>query len=650
MKMMLIDEALAEQIMKYHSALARYAVVDNPENSKSELKITQFLTTYFRNQLAWTFVGKNAGNIPATDFFAPDGFLPAFVHIANRMASDGGSNILSEIKVVDDPSSLLGFRACVVAPDGCHQATLNLLIEAVKNVCGDLPNRNIDPGLLFDYLKDRDESNLETIKASPLRPWPVRVATEHPSTCPDCGVEKNFEIQVNRNQTYPDRELYGTIICDCGYEMSTYFNPENGEMSDDALVEKTASICFKTWQTRAPEGLSKKGRCRHCGEIKPQQFFGEKIVCNTCNICAGSLNDVITDIPRRKMNRPPLLKKKFYEYDLENDQNDAVDVMSPFVEVLSPASLKNLEKLILNSADRDSKNRLEALFVKIKESNRRACVRKNLAAVSGAETLDGMETERFPNFQEFFEYLRSQFILAMVGDGVFRLDPILLLGEPGIGKTEVLLRLSNILKTGFLLQNMAAAQSGSLLSGSDIHWANTRQGALFELLVFGNTANPVVMLDEIDKVITHSWSSSPISALYGLLERRSAANFEDLSLPGVRIDASHVVWFAAANEERTIDPAILSRFRIFRIPAPTKAQMPVIIKSIYSDLLERESWGKAFNPDLPVEVLNVLEAVPPRNMRQIMEAACARAATDGRREVLPKDLSFGRKSKPMGFC
>lgn len=329
-----------------------------------------------------------------------------------------------------------------------------------------------------------------------------------------------------------------------------------------------------------------------------------------------------------------------------SDSRPVESCVRPAVEILSTDFLGIMNE-VLKTVDCDSKKRLEALKKRMEAVLKKNSNKMPLATI-GKTSLASIEPDRFPNFTEFFEYLRAQFALASLGDGVFRLPPILLLGEPGIGKTEVLARLARAVDAEFMVFNLGAAQSGAMLAGSEIFWDNSKHGALFELLVFGRTANPIVVLDEIDKV-SADMKYSPIGGLYHLLEKRTAANFEDLSLPGVRVDASHVNWFAAANDPRTIDPAILSRFRIFNIPSPTREQMPTIVKSIYSDLLAHERWGKAFNPELPKDVLSSLANISPRQVRQIMEAACARAAKDGRAYLAGSDIEEPHRPRRVGF-
>lgn len=319
---------------------------------------------------------------------------------------------------------------------------------------------------------------------------------------------------------------------------------------------------------------------------------------------------------------------------------------SSLVAVITKESLSALEDLA-TGADKEAAGRIKRLAGKIRSTCR--CSLRSLAMVTGKEMVELMDPQRYPNFAEFFDFLRAQFALATLGGkpGALRLPPVLLLGDAGIGKTAVLSKLARVVDTGFLRLNLASSQNGATLSGSDIYWSNSRPGALFDMLVFGMTANPVIFLDELDKVAAHE--RNPVGSLYELLERGTAAEFCDLALPGVRIDASHVVWVASANNAMHIEPAILSRFKVFRIPAPTRAQMPVVLQSIYADLLASEPWGQLFARELPAAVIDALIDMSPRDARVAIENACGRAALEGRVSLLPGDAQTILARRTIGF-
>jgi ATP-dependent Lon protease len=243
----------------------------------------------------------------------------------------------------------------------------------------------------------------------------------------------------------------------------------------------------------------------------------------------------------------------------------------------------------------------------------------------------------FPNFSELTEMLRKNFALNALSDRRVHWSPILLLGEPGIGKTEAAHWLAERIDVPFKLFDMASAQCGSKLSGSDAFWSNSKPGLLFELLAYEQKANPVCVLDELDKV-SDSRYYNPDAALYTLLERRSARKFTDQSIEVFDIDASHVNWLATANEIDPIPQPLRSRMTILEIPTPTREQIPVIARNIYQNLRKDETWGKEF-PETPSEaVIERLLDMPPRALTICLRNAYGAAALAKRREILPQDI------------
>jgi len=187
-------------------------------------------------------------------------------------------------------------------------------------------------------------------------------------------------------------------------------------------------------------------------------------------------------------------------------------------------------------------NAAEKLLVSIPESWRHHC--------------DQLEYD-FPNFHEVVRFIRHQLALSAISNSVFKLPPFLLIGDAGVGKTEFVLTLAGILKTKFELIDVSNSQTGSALSGSENFWGNTKPGMLFNTLVFSDVANPIILLDEIDKVSVVS-AHKPLAALHSLLEPRQASQFQDLSVPELKIDASHVVWIATANTLEPIENQLLT--------------------------------------------------------------------------------------------
>ncbi len=134
-----------------------------------------------------------------------------------------------------------------------------------------------------------------------------------------------------------------------------------------------------------------------------------------------------------------------------------------------------------------------------------------------------------------------------------QIDPILLVGGPGIGKSYFATEVSAALGLPSHRLQMDNAQSGGQLAGSAAMWSNTKTGIVFDALAFGDHVSPVIVLDEIEKA-PRNQHQDPVAALHGLLEPITAKTFQDASFP-LTLDARFIVWVPdvsrAAHRART---------------------------------------------------------------------------------------------------
>src|ERR1700712_5154499 len=97
-----------------------------------------------------------------------------------------------------------------------------------------------------------------------------------------------------------------------------------------------------------------------------------------------------------------------------------------------------------------------------------------------------------PNFAEVLDDIKRQLALCEDSRDALEITPLLLLGPPGVGKTHFARALSHLLGTGMGFLSMSSMTAGWVLSGASSQWKGARPGKVFETLVDGQYANPVM--------------------------------------------------------------------------------------------------------------------------------------------------------------
>ena len=281
-------------------------------------------------------------------------------------------------------------------------------------------------------------------------------------------------------------------------------------------------------------------------------------------------------------------------------------------------------------SDADQRARLDGIY---RDLLQRGTTLREIARPKSLKALESL-AQKQPHMKEVVHFVMAQINLARRSQKPVRLQPMLLVGEAGVGKTHFAQALAQALSTTLHIQALDSDLTSSVFLGSDRKWSNSQHGVLFETVVLGKHANPIIVLDEIDKPSRSMSYASPVSSLYSVLEPVSAKGVRDISLM-FEFDASQVTWIATANTAMYLDPPLRSRFREFHIMPPTAAECLVLAEEVMRASIE--SVGiKGFKPD--VSLRRHLAHLPARQIYQLTLDAIANAVAADRKELRRVDF------------
>ncbi|MDN3524178.1 endopeptidase La [Halomonas sabkhae] len=201
-------------------------------------------------------------------------------------------------------------------------------------------------------------------------------------------------------------------------------------------------------------------------------------------------------------------------------------------------------------------------------------------------------------------------IVEFLAEGTFKGDVggsiLLLVGPPGVGKTSVGRSIAEALGREFYRFSVGGMRDEAEIKGHRRTYVGAMPGKLVQALKEVEVENPVIMLDEVDKM-GQSFQGDPASALLEVLDPEQNIDFLDHYLD-VRLDLSKVLFVCTANTLDSLPPALLDRMEQIRLSGYIAEEKMAIAKHhLWPKLLKRDQ--------IPKKRINLTDAA----LRQIIE-------------------------------
>ena len=280
----------------------------------------------------------------------------------------------------------------------------------------------------------------------------------------------------------------------------------------------------------------------------------------------------------------------------------------------------------------------------------RGATRPTLYGTAATATRLARATTTMPHFQAVTGIVERAVLQSVYTGRPLALPPILMVSEPGLGKTFYCRQVAGALRTTCVPIAINGTSDRGGLGGLSAAWRGAKPGKIAQgLLVESATAAPLFLLDEIDKPPALIAGENTLDVLLSALEPENARAFVD-EYVDVAIDLRSALWLASANDVSAMPTPLLDRMLVVEVPWPDRDSARILAEAVAAAVLERSGLEAVANG-----ALAPLLHLSPRRMRRVLELAGAFAAAE-RRPTLAHgdvrramDLAVRERRRPAGF-
>jgi ATP-dependent Lon protease len=310
--------------------------------------------------------------------------------------------------------------------------------------------------------------------------------------------------------------------------------------------------------------------------------------------------------------------------------------------VLTSKEVVRVSRKIASMRDRESQKREWEVLDKLMSKGALRSVANPVFAPSAWEKSLHALLQCHPHFRAVTDYVATQVALSRTSKKPLVIPPLHIWGPPGIGKSCYAHELATALGTPIRRQSMENAQTTALLLGSERHWSTAAPGIVFEAIALGEHANPIFLIDELDKAPKNS-GYDPVAPLHSLLEPFTAQRARDAALD-FEFDASLAIYIATSNDPAKVPDSLRSRFREFQILPPRGEDALQAARVVVAQAVAELGIPGFVPPE--ARWAHKLAHLTPREICHVVRDAVARALQSGRLHLMLDDLPRDEGEEP----
>jgi ATP-dependent Lon protease len=211
---------------------------------------------------------------------------------------------------------------------------------------------------------------------------------------------------------------------------------------------------------------------------------------------------------------------------------------------------------------------------------------------------------------------------------------LLLLGDPGTGKSRFARRFAELAGLPMRTIGCGGSSDNRDLAGTSKGYSTGEASAVLRAIRDGAAANPVILVDEVEKAGISRHNGHIVDVLLAMLEPETAKSWHDEYLC-MAADLSAVNWILSANSLAGLPEPLLNRVTVVRVTAPRPEQLPAILDSLKTEIAKELGVDPFALPEIHSEAERMLEQAfaEGQSIRRIRAALLAAigASVDGPR-------------------